>query len=99
TAEVSTLSLHDALPISQLGRLFRPDEDAAGAPRTILLSDAAWHRVYGADSSVVGRVISVNNLPHTVVGIMPVNFRFPENSEAWRSEEHTSELQSRSDLV
>ncbi|PYP63362.1 MAG: ABC transporter permease [Gemmatimonadetes bacterium] len=67
----------------QLGRLFRADEDAAGAAGVVLLSDAAWRRLYNADSSVVGRVISVNNEAHTVVGIMPPNFKFPENAEIW----------------
>lgn len=67
----------------QLGRVFRPDEDAAGAPGTIMLSDAIWRRLYGSDRTVVGRVISVNNEPRTVVGIMPPGFRFPENADAW----------------
>src|SRR5436305_1493798 len=67
----------------QLGRLFRADEDAAGAAGVVLLSDGAWRRLYNADSSVVGRAISVNNEAHTVVGIMPPNFKFPENAEIW----------------
>jgi putative ABC transport system permease protein len=67
----------------QRGRLFRPDEDAAGAPSVVLLGDAVWHRLYGGDPSVVGRVISVNNAPHTVVGIMPPNFKFPQAAELW----------------
>src|SRR5205085_2891721 len=61
----------------QLGRQFRADEDVPGAPPTIMLSDAVWRRQYGGDSSLVGRVISINNEPHTVVGIMPRGFRVP----------------------
>jgi putative ABC transport system permease protein len=67
----------------QRGRLFRRDEDAAGAPGVVLLGDAVWQRLYGGDSSVVGRVISVNNQPHTVVGIMPADFKFPQAAELW----------------
>jgi hypothetical protein len=67
----------------QRGRLLRPDEDAAGAPGAVLLGDAVWHRLYGGDPSVVGRVISVNNAPHTVVGIMPPGFEFPQAAELW----------------
>jgi len=67
----------------QLGRGFREDEDKPGAPATIILSDGVWRRHYGADSSVINRVISVNNEPRTVVGVMPPEFRFPENSDAW----------------
>jgi putative ABC transport system permease protein len=67
----------------QLGRLFRPDEDAAGASGVVLLGDAAWKRLYGGNPSIVGRVISVNNEPHTVVGIMPPDFKFPQDGEIW----------------
>ena len=67
----------------QLGRLFRPDEDLPGAPGVVLLSDATWRKLYAADSSVVGRVISVNNEPRTVVGIMPPRFKFPSRQEIW----------------
>src|SRR3954471_3199564 len=71
-AQLVTSSLFPLLGITpQLGRLFRPDEDAPGAPGTILLGDAAWRRIYGGDQSVVGRVISVNNEPRTVIGVMP----------------------------
>src|SRR5689334_811274 len=67
----------------QLGRLFRADEDTQGAAGVVLLSDAAWRRLYDGDPSVVGRVISVNGEPHTVVGIMPPDFKFPDRSEIW----------------
>jgi putative ABC transport system permease protein len=67
----------------QLGRAFREDEDRPGAPGVILLSDEVWTRRYNRDPGIIGRSISVNTLPHTVVGVMPVGFRFPENSEAW----------------
>lgn len=67
----------------QIGRLFRPDEDKAGAPGTVLLSDALWRRRYNADKSILGRVISINSQPHTVVGVMPELFKFPESSEIW----------------
>ena len=67
----------------QIGRLFRADEDRPGAPGVILLSDGVWKRRYAADSTVLGRVISVNNLPFTVVGVMPPKFKFPQQSELW----------------
>lgn len=67
----------------QIGRLFRADEDRPGAPGVILLSDGVWKRRYAADSLVLGRVISVNNLPYPVVGVMPPKFKFPQQSELW----------------
>lgn len=68
---------------TQLGRLFRPDEDKPGAPGVVLLSDAVWRRQYAADPKIIGRVISINSLPYTVVGVMQPLFKFPESSELW----------------
>ena len=57
SGELITANLFPMLGVRpQLGRLFRADEDAAGAPGVVLLSDAAWKRLYNSDSSVVGRV-------------------------------------------
>ncbi len=67
----------------QIGRLFRPDEDKAGAPGVALISDGVWRRRYLSDSTVVGRVVSINNLPYTIVGVMPPKFKFPQSSEIW----------------
>jgi putative ABC transport system permease protein len=82
--QIITANLFPMLGVRpQLGRLFRPDEDQAGAPGAVLLGDGVWKRLYAGDSAVVGRVISVNNLPYTVVGIMPAGFKFPRTSEIW----------------
>ena len=82
--ELVTANLFPLLGVRpQIGRLFRADEDVPGAPGAVLLSDAAWRRLYAADPSIVNRVISVNNLPYTVVGVMPPRFRFPQRSEIW----------------
>lgn len=63
---------------TQIGRLFRPDEDKAGAAGVVILGDAVWRRRYAADPGILGRVISINTLPHTVVGVMQPLFKFPE---------------------
>jgi len=65
----------------QIGRLFREDEDKAGASGVVLLSDAVWKRRYAADPTVLNRVISVNNQSYTVVGVMPPKFKFPQEAE------------------
>lgn len=67
----------------QIGRLFRPDEDRAGAAGVVLLSDAVWRRQYQADPAILNRVISINSQAYTVVGVMEPFFRFPENSDLW----------------
>ena len=66
-----------------LGRFFRPDEDKAGAAGAIILGYGVWEKRYAADSSIIGRSLPVNGAPHTVVGVMPKGFLFPEQQEAW----------------
>lgn len=67
----------------QLGRLFLPEDDRPGAPGVVILSDEVWRRRYHGDSSVIGSVIEINALPHTVVGVMPPRFKFPQEAQLW----------------
>jgi putative ABC transport system permease protein len=66
-----------------VGRDFVAADDRPGAEPVVLLSDEIWQVRYRADPSVVGRSISVNGRPHTVVGIMPPNFEFPLFQKLW----------------
>jgi putative ABC transport system permease protein len=66
-----------------LGRQIRQEEDTPGGPRVVLLSDGVWRRRYAADPSVIGRPITVNGNPHTIVGVMPPKFQFPEQAQLW----------------
>jgi putative ABC transport system permease protein len=66
-----------------LGRHIAFDEDRVGAPGVVLLSHELWVRRYGSDSTVVGRMIAVSGEPHTVVGVMPPRFKFPERAQLW----------------
>ncbi len=61
-----------------IGRLFTKGE-AEGNEQVTLLSHAFWREHLGADSSVVGRTIRINDLPYMVVGVMPPAFHGPMN--------------------
>src|SRR6185436_14716030 len=43
----------------------------AGAPAVALLSYAMWQRDYGGATDVIGRAITLNDVPHIVIGVMP----------------------------
>ena len=60
------------------GRLFRPEEDAPGGERVTVVSDAFWHRRFGGAPDVVGRVITVDANPTTIIGVLPPGYRHPE---------------------
>jgi predicted permease len=66
-----------------LGRPFAERDDQPGAPRVVLLGHALWQRRFLSDPAVVGRVVQVNGLPYTVVGVMPPRFQFSEISQLW----------------
>jgi putative ABC transport system permease protein len=58
-----------------LGRNFLAQEDYLGGPRNALLSDAFWQRMFNADSGVLGRTMTVDGSPYTIVGVLPDGFR------------------------
>ena len=61
-----------------LGRTFTDSEGQAGGPLVVLLSEGMWRQNFHADSSIVGQVVKVGGQPHSVVGVMPQSFHFPE---------------------
>jgi putative ABC transport system permease protein len=52
------------------GRVIQASDDRAGAPRVALLAHGFWSRRFGADLSVVGRVLVLDGVPHEVVGVL-----------------------------
>jgi predicted permease len=61
-----------------LGRSFAADEDKAGKSAVVMLSDRLWRRQFSADPAVIGRSITLNESPVTVIGVLPPDFRLPE---------------------
>lgn len=57
-----------------LGRTITPGDEGAGKEPVILLSHALWRDAFGADSSVVGRRVPLDDATYTVVGVMPPDF-------------------------
>ena len=85
SAAHATAGTFDALAVpAAMGRTFRAEEETSGRDRVVILSDGAWRRWFGARPSIVGSSVPVNGSPHTVVGVMPAGFRFPERTaELW----------------
>ena len=67
----------------QLGRGFNAEDDRQGAEPVVLIADDLWKRRYSSDPTIVGRAIQINARPHTVIGVMPPRFRFPEQQYLW----------------
>lgn len=75
-----TLPILGVRPI--LGRLFTRQDDIAGAPATVLLSYRYWRQKFGGTASAVGRSITVDGKPREIIGVLPRDFRFLDESEA-----------------
>ena len=78
---------HNMLPVlgvqPAIGRNFTADEDRPGARLVVLLSDKLWKRRFGSDRGVLGRTLTLNGQPHTVIGVMPPTFTHPQRAELW----------------
>jgi putative ABC transport system permease protein len=59
------------------GRAFTADDDRHGAPGVLILSHAYWQRAFGGDPAVVGQVFRMNDMAHTVVGVLPPLPQYP----------------------
>ncbi len=56
------------------GRFFTADDDREGAPAVAVVSYGYWQRRFGGDAAVVGKAVTVNGTPFTVVGVTPPEF-------------------------
>jgi predicted permease len=66
-----------------LGRTFTPDDDRPGADAVLVLSHSYWERAFGGDPSVVGRVVRMNDRPHTIVGVLPAVPLYPQENDVY----------------
>jgi predicted permease len=60
-----------------LGRTLGAGDDRVGGPRVVVLGDRFWKTRLGGDPAVLGRSVSFEGSPATVVGILPPGFRIP----------------------
>jgi len=84
TSRLVTANYFDVLGVRPLyGRAFTAEEEHFGRHLVVVLSYGLWQRRLGADQAIVGREITINNEPYTVVGVMPPDFRPPLSAELW----------------
>ncbi|QSQ21776.1 ABC transporter permease [Pyxidicoccus parkwayensis] len=63
------------------GRTLQSDDGKS--EHVVVLSHALWERRFGSDPSMVGRTVTLDGEPYTVVGVMPPDFRFPKAAQLW----------------
>jgi len=66
------------------GRNFLAEEDKPGSGNVALISYGLWQRRFGGDANIIGQQLKLNDRSHTVIGIMPPGFQFPDrNVDLW----------------
>lgn len=74
----ASTNLFDTLGIQAVqGRCFIKEEGQEGQNNVVVISHGFWRHKLGGDPSIVGHTISLDNQPHTVIGVLPEKFRFP----------------------
>ena len=79
--EANFFSLLGARPL--IGRTWAADEDQAGKERVVILSYSLWRRQYQGDAGVLGRTIQLDGQAHTIIGVLPPSFRFPQGTDLY----------------
>jgi predicted permease len=67
-----------------IGRTFSDEADIAGKNYVVILSHKLWQRQFAGSRDVIGKRLLIEAVPHTIIGVMPPDFRYPSNTtEYW----------------
>ena len=66
-----------------IGRTIQPSDDLPGANPVVVLSYDLWRTRYHEDAAIIGRVLKVNGVYSTVIGVMPRQFDYPNTAQLW----------------
>jgi putative ABC transport system permease protein len=69
---------------TEMGEGFPQDDRLFSRTRVAVISDRLWRTRYGADPTILGRQLRLNDTPYTVVGVMPAGFHFPDDVDVWQ---------------
>jgi putative ABC transport system permease protein len=68
-----------------LGRTFAADEDQPGKDKVAVMTYRMWQRLFAGDAGVIGRTVTLNGDPYTIIGVMPASSAFDRGStDLWR---------------
>jgi predicted permease len=82
---LTTASFHDVMGLRPLlGRLYTEEHETPGNDGVILLSYGLWQRRFGGAPDVLGRTITLNGVPHQIIGVMPPELRVPADAQLWK---------------
>ena len=80
---VSTAFFRTLGVLPETGREFTSEEVRQNGPAAIVLTHPLWRRLFASDPAIVGRSVTLDDNPFTVIGVLPASFWFPGNPEAF----------------
>jgi len=84
-SQLISASFFDLLGVSlPLGRGFTSEDEQPGKNDVAILSHGLWTRRFGGDRNLVGKTITLDGRPVTVIGVLPVGFRLLNTTDIWR---------------
>jgi putative ABC transport system permease protein len=67
-----------------LGRPFTAEEEGPSPAPVIVISHTLWTSAFARDSGVIGRVMTIDGIPTTIIGVMPEGFAQPAPTDVWQ---------------
>ena len=78
TSTGASTELFDVLGVRpSLGRNFQAEEGRPDGPRVVIISDKLWRNRFQGDANILGRALTLDGEPYTVVGVLPPRFAIP----------------------
>lgn len=81
TVSANAFAVSEQQPL--LGRTFLREDERPGAPPVVVLAYHLWQDRYGKDPQILGKDVRVNDVPRSVIGVLPPGKRFPEEADLW----------------
>lgn len=66
-----------------MGRALLAEDEVEGAPAVVVIGYDVWRNRFASDPGILGRSLRLGDASHTIVGVMPSGFAFPENDRFW----------------
>src|SRR5688572_19248941 len=66
-----------------MGRNFTEEENRPGKNVVVIIAHSLWQRRFGSDPNILGKTLTINGVTHTVIGVMPERFNYPEGGEIY----------------
>ncbi len=82
-AEMSASGFRITRVPPQLGRYFHDEDERPGAEPVVVISHRVWQSRFAGRADVVGQVLQIGDVRHTIIGVMPEGYAFPVNNRVW----------------